>query len=414
MKILIVNTYDIQGGAARAAYRLHNGLLEAGVDSNMLVQAKMSDDYTVLGPVTKFEKLAAKGRAFIDRLALLRYKNRKAVLFSQGKYGSSNLIKQINSLKPDVVHLHWVNEGFLSFVDIGKIKAPIAWTLHDDWVFTGGCHIKWGCDHYKTICGECPNLGSNKKNDLSRKVFERKRTAFRKVPNITFIGVSRWLTECAKQSVLLKNHQIVNLPNILNTQTYSPYDKNKARELFNLPSDKKLILFGAVNAVSDINKGFKELSEALLKIDSLDTELVVFGSSKPQTLPSFKQKAHYIGRLNDDVSLRALYSAADVMIVPSLQEAFGQTAIEAMACATPVVAFATSGLLDIVDHLVNGYLAKPFDNEDLAKGIEWLLKNEKYAELCLASREKILSNFDSKVVTSSYISLYTDIIRNND
>lgn len=180
MKVVIVNTHDIQGGAARAAYRLHNGLLSLGVMSQMIVQTKSSDDYNVFGPTTRFAKLAAKARAFLDRIASMRYKNKTPVLFSQGKFGSSSLVTQINKLQPDIVHLHWINEGFLSISDIYKIKAPIVWTLHDDWVFTGGCHIKWECEGYKTVCGACPHLGSDLKYDLSRKIFERKERAYRK------------------------------------------------------------------------------------------------------------------------------------------------------------------------------------------------------------------------------------------
>ena len=411
MKILIVNTFDVEGGAARAAYRLHQALLASGVHSKMLVQSKSSDDFTVLGPQTKFQKAMGKMRPTLDFIPIRRYKNRTKTLFSPCWVPFSNIVERINEINPDVVHLHWIACGMMRIEDLAKIKAPIVWSLHDNWAFTGGCHIMWECERYQQFCGACPRLGSSKENDLSRKVWNRKQNTFTQLPNMKIIGLSNWLADCARKSSLFKEHEILCLPNLINTKVYSPFDKQKARELLNLPAGKKLIAFGAMSATSDINKGFKELSEALTQVDAENTELVVFGSSQPQALQGFKQKAHYLGRLRDDVSLRVLYSAADVMVVPSLQEAFGQTASESMACGTPVVAFGATGLLDIVDHQQNGYLAQPFDTADLAKGIEWILNAPNYDQLCQNARDKVLHEFDSQVVAGKYIELYESLVK---
>lgn len=189
-------------------------------------------------------------------------------------------------------------------------------------------------------------------------------------------------------------------------------DRNQARQLWNVPQTKKLILFGAIAPTSDVNKGFKELKDALHRIQTNNVELVVFGSSRPRNEPEFGFKTHYLGHLHDDVSLATLYSAVDVMVVPSLQEAFGQTASESFSCGTPVVAFDGTGLSDIVDHRVNGYLARPFDTADLANGIDWILnRNEdQYRQLCQNAREKVLREFDSNVVARRYIELYKEVI----
>ncbi|NLO17471.1 MAG: glycosyltransferase, partial [Arcobacter butzleri] len=167
-----------------------------------------------------------------------------------------------------------------------------------------------------------------------------------------------------------KNH--INLPNPIDTNTFKPFDKESSRELWSLPKDKKLVLFGAMGATSDPRKGFKELSKALSLINT-DVEFVVFGSSKPQNASDFGFKTHYLGHLHDDVSLVTLYSAVDVMVVPSLQENLSNAVMESLACGVPVVAFGATGLLDIVDHQTNGYLAEPFESEDMACGIEWVL-----------------------------------------
>ncbi len=412
MRVLIVNTFDISGGAARATYRLHRALLDEGIDSIMLVQDKYSDDYTVIGPKSKIEKAIAKSRPILDQLPVMKYKNRTKTLFSPAWLPFSKVVDKINEINPDIVHLHWICGGFLRIEDIEKIKAPIVWSLHDNWAFTGGCHIKWDCEKYKEACGACPNLGSNKENDLSRKIWKRKKRVFDK-KKMTIIGLSKWVHQCAKESSLLKSHLHYNLPNLIDTNIFKPFDREKARELWNLPKDKKLILFGAISATNDINKGFKELSEALQKLDkNLDIEFVVFGRSQSQNAPDFGFKTRYLGYLNDDISLVTLYSAVDVMVVPSLQENLSNVIMESLACGTPVVAFDVGGNGDMIDHKINGYLAKPFDTTDLKNGIEWVLKCPNYNELRKKAREKVLKEFDSKIVVRKYIELYKQIKAN--
>lgn len=415
MKILIVNALDNQGGAARAAYRLHQSLLDQGIDSQMLVQSKSSDDYTIIGPITKLQKGLGKIRPTLDSIPLVFYRQRTQTLFSPSWLPFGGIVDKINKINPDIVHLHWICGGMMRIEDIPKIKAPIVWSLHDNWAFTGGCHIMWSCEKYKQSCGACPVLGSQKEFDLSRRVFNRKKKALSKKKDIFIVGLSKWLYNCSKNSILLQHKKHVNIPNPIDTNVFKPFNKNYSKSLWNLPQNKKLILFGGMSAISDINKGFNELKEALHRLDKKDNiELVVFGSSKPQNAPNFGFKTHYLGKLFDDISLATLYSAADVMVVPSLQEAFGQTASESMACGTPVVAFGATGLLDIVDHKENGYLAKPFEAADLKNGIEWILTAPNYHKLSQNAREKVVREFDSKIVAKKYIDLYREILNSND
>ena len=223
------------------------------------------------------------------------------------------------------------------------------------------------------------------------------------------VGVSSWLSHCAKESRLFADARVETLPNPLDTDIYFPVDRNTARNLFCLPLDRRLVLFGALNSTSDINKGFRELCLALDLLKT-DADLVIFGASSPKNPLPLSQKIHYVGVLYDDQSLALLYSACDVMVVPSRQESFGQTASESMACGTPVVAFAKTGLLDLVDHKVNGYLAEPFSSEDLALGIDWVLTHKQYSEVSRSAREKSVKCFNSGVVTEKYLALYHDVI----
>ncbi len=410
MKILIVSSSDIIGGASRAAHRLHRSLLEEDIDSKMLVQSKSSDEYTIIGPVSKIQKGIGEIRPTLDLSINKLYKHRSPTYFSASWLPFSNIIKQINDINPDIVHLHWICGGMMRIEDLAKIKAPIVWSLHDMWAFTGGCHYDETCEGYKNSCGNCKVLGSHKQNDLSAKIYKRKEMTYSKINNITIVGLSSWLNDCSKSSPLLLDKRHVQLPNPIDTSIYKPLDKQTARGIWNLPKNKKLILFGALGGTSDPRKGFSELYESIQYLKNPDTELIIFGSSTPQKSQNFKFKTHYLGHINDDISLSTLYSAVDVMVVPSLREAFGQTASEAMSCGTPTVAFDHTGLLDIIDHKKTGYLAESYNSKALSDGIKWILDNPNYSKLCQNAREKVLHKFDSKIVSKKYINLYYEII----
>lgn len=415
MRVLIVNAYDNMGGAARASYRLHQSLLDKGIESTMLVQNKFGDDFNVESYTkSTFQNFFEKIRSILDDFPVKIYRNRTKTLFSPSWIGFNNVVEKINLINPDIVHLHWISNAMIKIEDLARIKAPIVWTLHDNWAFTGGCHIMWECEKFKKECGSCPRLGSKKVKDLSRSVFNRKKRTYNKLPNMVIVGLSRWITNCTKESSLLKNHEIVNIPNPIDTNVFKPLDTKHARSLWNLPTDKKLVLFGAMSATSDVNKGFRELVQSLDLLNDENIEFVVFGSSEPKEKQPFKLKTHYLGHLHDDVSLVSLYSAVDLMVVPSLQETLPQTASEAMACGTPVVAFGHTGLLDIVEHKRTGYLAKPFQEQDLASGIEWVLNCNNYDSLSFNAREKIVKEFDSSIIASRYIELYEKVSKGNE
>jgi glycosyltransferase involved in cell wall biosynthesis len=412
MKILHVNAFDMNNGAARAAYRLHENLLDQGIDSKILVQIKESDDPNILSDNSFITKIVNSIRWRISAIPKLLYPKRTQLPFSTSWLPPSGLVKKINRLKPNIVHLHWVAGGMMQIQELADIIPPIVWTLHDNGPFTGGCHIMWDCKKYMTRCGECPVLSSGKRNDLSARIFDDKLKTYNKISNLTIVGVSEWISKAASLSTLLKNRKIVTIPNLIDTTVYKPIDKLTAREQFNLPIDKKLILFGALSAIRDINKGYQYLVKALQKIERNDIELVVFGNSNTDTTIEVDFKINYLGYLDNDQSLNLAYSAADVMIVPSVQESFGQTAMESMSCGTPVVSFNTTGLVDIIDHLENGYRAECFNEQDLAEGINWVLDHNNPPELKSRAREKVVKKFDGKVVGQQFAELYESILHN--
>jgi len=410
LKILHVNASDTSGGAAIAAYHLHKALLIEGIISQYLVLNKFSDDYTVIGPSSKLEQEINRLRGGVDRLRLKFYKNRMKTVFSPALLPFSKIKHKITQFDPDIVHLHWVGDGTINIKDLLSIKKPIVWSLHDDWVFTGGCHVKWQCNRYIDKCGICPQLGSKITNDLSRKIWYKKNKVYSKKNELYFIGLSKWEADCAFKSSLLKNKPILNMPNLIFTDLFKPFDLNKSRELWNLPQNKKIVLFGAKSVVNDLNKGLSELKEAFSKLLNRNVEIVIFGSSKPKDVINFGVPTHYLGKFYDEISLITLYNAADVVVVPSLQENLSNVIMESLSCGTPVVAFNIGGNSDLIDHKKNGYLATPFNSTDFAMGIDWLLNNPHYDEICKNARSKVLNEFESKIVAKQYIQFYTKLL----
>ncbi|GAB1232715.1 glycosyltransferase family 4 protein [Ferrigenium sp. UT4] len=414
VNLLMLNTFDNHGGAAMATYRLHRGLRAIGVDSHLLVQDKKSDDANVIGPETRLQKGIALLRPHFDALITNFYRKRQNVLFSPAVL-PEKLASKVPSLKPDIVHLFWVSSGFLRIETLRKIKQPIIWTLHDMWPFTGGCHYDDECGRFRQSCGNCPVLNSEQESDLSRRVWRRKQASWEGVP-IVVVATSRWLADMARSSSLFRDQRIEVIPNGLDTETYKPLDKVAARAAYNLPQDKHLVLFSAFSATSDKRKGNQFLVQALEKMSragwGAKTELLVVGASRPESPPDLGMNVHYMGYLHDEISQVLLYSAADVVVAPSMQENLSNAVMESLACGTPVVAFDIGGMPDMIDHQINGYLAKPFDPNDLAAGVMWVLENgERHDSLSQRARQTVLERYELKTVARRYLALYQSILK---
>ncbi|NJM15198.1 MAG: glycosyltransferase [Bacteroidales bacterium] len=412
MRIYTINIRDLYGGAGKAANRIHQGLLAHGVNARMLVRDKQSDDNTVDLTVSgKLRRALSEIHPIIDRWPLRKYKNRKDVIFSTS-LSSDNFVGKINAFKPDVVHMHWLNRGFFNIGYLKKIKAPVVISLHDMWTFTGGCHYNEECSRFTIGCGQCPLLGSNTVNDISSKQFKRKQHIYSNLQNFTVVGLSRWMAQKAAESPLTRNAQVVNLPNGIDTSLYKPINKEVARDIFNLPKDKTMILFGAMDATSDVRKGAKYLFDAVNSLNDKNIELMIFGSSNPPKGASFNLKANYLGKINDEQLLAVLYSAADLTIVPSLQENLSNVIMESMACGTPVAGFNIGGNSDMIVHEKTGYLAASVSAQALAKGIADLCSQPNHLkELGQNARQWVLQNFEIHKVVEQYIDLYSNIIR---
>lgn len=412
MKIIYLNGADIEGGAAKAATRLLHGVRSQGVEARLYVQRKYGDDPLVDGPRSFLGKALGRVRPTIEELLF-----GLTPVKMQGPFCSAflpdRLTARVAAMEPDIVHLHWVAR-MMRLETLAHLNVPIVWTLHDSWAFTGGCYLPGDCTRYHKSCGKCPMLKSTEENDLSRRIWQRKKNAWHGL-NLTVIAPSKWMATCARSSSLFCDTRIDVIPNGIDIQKYRPFDKHEARDQFSLPHDKKLILFGAKSATQDRNKGFHLLVEALRVLSIIEKtspiELVVFGSAEPDKLAMLGFKTHYLGWQNDEDILAHLYSAADVFVLPSLHESLGYTVMEAMACGTPCVAFNQGGVPDLIEHGQNGYLARPYEPADLALGIAWLLADEnRWRALSHGARRKITNGYAVENVAKRHGTLYKELM----
>ncbi|WP_346856196.1 glycosyltransferase family 4 protein [uncultured Draconibacterium sp.] len=410
MKIVHIIAGNLDGGAARGAYWLHRGLINLGVDSKVFTNSEITfgDTSVITITKTKKDKLKKVVHENLDYLLTLFYRKRNKDIFSTGFFGE-NLAKNELVKNADIVHLHWINSGFVNIKHFKKISVPIVWTIRDLWPMTGGCHIAEAldCQNYKDACGNCKQLGSHRALDLSTIVFRRKKKIFN--TNIKPVGISKWITQKANESELFKDLNTITIPNNIDTREFAPIDKLLARNLLNISTTKKIILCGATS-VQLTYKGFNKYLEALKMLEREKYILAFFGKLDDETIKDLGFEYLNFGYLHDNIALRLLYSAADVFVAPSIMEPFGKTLGEAMACETPVVCFDATGPKDIVDHRKNGYKAKSFDAEDLKMGIKWVLENNQDNYLGKAGRIKVLQEYSIEVIAQKYIEFYQTIL----
>lgn len=413
LRVGLINFSDSKGGAARAAFRLYKGLRSQNTQAEMLVLRKSLADEHVLTVQGHAGALMRRFGERIDKWPLQFYRSRDQSVFWSLNWFPFPIAEKMNSFELDIINMHWVGSSFMPIYAVQQLHAPIVWTLHDEWAFTGGCHYAYDCDGFKRMCGNCPQLRSGRSQDISRFMHTQKSRLW-KNKHITVVSPSRWLANRARESSLFADSPTHVIPNGLDLSTYQPINRSLARQLLKLPDDKKLILFGAVSSTSDRRKGFYLLQAALQQLGSIwqdKAELVIFGATEPNEPPVLGLPARYIGHLHDDVSLVLAYSAADVFVAPSLSENLPNTIMEAMACGTPSVAFNVGGIPDLIDHKENGYLARPYEPEDLAMGITWVLEDdERWASLSTRTREKVELEFDIRSVAQRYIDVYQSLM----
>jgi glycosyltransferase involved in cell wall biosynthesis len=427
IKVLHVAYSDIGGGAARAAFRIHKSLLsqkgKIEIQSSMRVINKVSQDSTVNGNRPKYESFL--WRLLRPSLLIKYYKGfvlGKRTAFSVA-WPKTGLGKEINNQSVDIIHLHWLGNDTLSIEEIGKIKQPIVWRLPDMWAFCGAEHyvstITDSDKRYKNGYYSNNRPLNEKGKDLNRIVWERKMRAWKRPMHI--ICPTNWLADCVKESKLMQNWPVTVIPTSMDLERWQPRDIASSRLALGLPLEDKIILFGAMGGTADPRKGgdllvdtLKHLKSTLKSTNNFNVQLVVFGQEAPIGENIFDFPVRYFGHLNDDISLNLLYSAADVMIVPSRQDNLPGTALESVTCGTPVVAFNIGGLPDIIVHKTNGWLSPPYDTKDMANGIEWIIEDGVRArELSKNARQIAIEKYNPELIANRYLEVYKKILSQN-
>ena len=422
MKVVHVSTYDNAGGAARAAYRIHSSLRQLGAESSMFVASRSCDD----PHVATFDPP-------MDLTSRVKRRLRRTLISGDAsRYGAGRLINQVwfsddrtpHGRAPidqipacDLLHLHWVAR----FIDHKALFSVVSqhprmvWTLHDMVAFTGGCHYDLGCGKYVAGCGGCPLLGSRDPRDLSRQIWQRKLAAYGKVASggLHLVTPSRWLADAARRSAVFGRFSISVIPNGIDIHTFAPRDRRLARTVLGLPEASKVILF-VTDYIGDERKGFPLLTQALAGINPTTNDLVLISVGHAASMDKLPFPHHHLGYIRHEGLLSLIYSAADVLVIPSRQDNFPTTALESLACGTPVVGFAVGGIPDIVRTGVTGWLAPAEDGAALRQAILDVVSNDALrSEMAANCRHVAEEEYGLEAQARAYLALYEGILGEN-
>lgn len=410
LRVLHITTSD-SGGAGVACLRLHHALRAVHVDSRVLVNKRHGDDD---GVVRTGSRWTAALRYRLDRLPLRLYP-RKSIFASW----SVNWLNIARSLKfegwePDILHAHWIGDGFLSVQRLAASGKPVVWTMHDMWPFTGGCHYSRDCANYEKGCGACPQLGSESPHDLSRRSAARKAQAWSRISGAV-VSPSPWLADAARRSTVFGSTRIEVIPNGLDGNLFKPGDRSDARRQLGLKDDERVLLAGAVGTVKDERKGFGLLIQAIHAcVASGGAEkwrLLVFGAETGPGQETVGIPVTYCGTVNDQRHLPRIYQAADVYTLPSLQDNLPNTVVEALACGTPVVAFRAGGLANMIADGITGRLAEPFSTQSLAAAICDAVAASMHNTWRKACREEFERVYALPGPAKQYLNLYKEMMQ---
>ena len=414
MKVLIVNTSEKTGGAAVAANRLMEALKNNGVKAKMLVRDKETDQLTVCSLPSSWRLM---WHFLWERIVIwFHLRLHREHLFEIDIANCGTDITRLPEFKEaDIIHLHWVNQGMLSLKDLRKIveAKPVVWTMHDIWPATAICHYARGCTQYHKECGQCPLLPGNSRHDLANRVWKRKQRMLQG-RRVTYVCCSQWLAGEAAKSALLQGQTVVSIPNPIDTHVFCPQDKRQSREQLGLPVDKRIILFVS-QRVTDPRKGIDYLVEAIRLLVEQHPEMrqqwaiAILGGHAEEVASRLALPACSLGYVSDQRRIVQVYNAADVFVLPSLEDNLPNTLMEAMACGVPCVGFRVGGIPEMIDHEVNGYVAQFQQADDLARGIRYVLAEADYASLSQQCLKKVLHCWSQQSVANRYIDIYNKV-----
>lgn len=414
MKVLLLNTNDSGGGAAIGAVRLTNALNKAGINATLGVVNKESNN-------PYCENLMKKGIFFkrvffavLEKILFSFSKTTNPILHSLNWYSKID-IEKINNSDCDIVHLHWINGNMISICDIAKITKPIVWTMHDSWVCCGAEHhpnilendIRYTKEYTRENKPE-----STKGLDICRWVYKRKEKYFANMNKLQFIAPSNWECSVLKNSKLFSSNECTVIHNLIDKNVFKPLNNvDEIKRKIGVSSDKKIIGFGAAYDVDNPRslKGGRYLLEALKKLPNPNEyQFLVFGPANEKLAKDLGIETVFMGYISNPMTMAKLYNVCDVFVCPSIIENLPYTCLESICCGTPVTAFNTGGIPDVIEHQYNGYLAKSFDIDDLTNGILYVLENK--IELSKNALSKAKRDFDWQTLIENHIEVYENLL----
>jgi glycosyltransferase involved in cell wall biosynthesis len=419
MRVVHLSTYDVAGGAGRAAYRIHSGLRQAGVRSSMYVREARTKDQSVITfepAQTFYRRLTRRIRREQIRRNLHHSVKTGTRKFEPFRHDCSEYGPDVIAQMPDcdVVNLHWVADflDYPSFLESLPEGKRIVWTLHDMNPFTGGCHYDLGCGRHLTRCHQCPQLQPREDDDLSAQIWDRKKLLFDRIDSgrLHIATPSSWLADEVKRSPLLNRFDVSVIPYGVDLEDFAPRNKQSARDVFGIPQKSRVVLFVA-DGLPLYRKGFGILAEALERVGQRvpNVCLICVGHNDPP--PGLRVPWIHLGYVGNDRLLSNIYSAADVFVIPSFQDNLPNTVLESMACGTPVVGFSVGGIPDMIQHGKTGLLAPPSDGISLGIAITELLKNtERRLTFSANCRRVAVHRYSLAKQAVRYYELYQELL----
>jgi len=403
MNILQINTHDNTGGAAKVAYRLKDGLKKRGYSSWMLVGDKHSNSPDVKQiPLNKYIQLGFS----IFSTAILR----PYLIFL-----STFKIKKRNDVaNSDIIHLHNLHGGYfnpLALPELTKLK-PTIYTLHDMWALTGHCAHSFDCDKWQTGCGNCPYLNVYPKlwYDVTHKLWEIKKDISKR-SNFIIVTPSRWLKNKLKKSIL-SDKKAYLIYNGIDHEIFRPMNKTDVRRKLNLPLDKTILMFSAHYGIKNFWKGGDYLLKALEQIDDENVFFLNIGSSENLDT-RIKKSIEWVSipYIDNEITMAEYYAASDLFLYPSLADNCPLVVLESMACSTPVIAFETGGIPELLTNMRTGYIARYKDVDDFVKGINLFLNDiDLRAKAGLSARKDVEKHFTLDKMVTLYEELYHTLV----
>ena len=424
IRVLHLNA-STEGGASGAAQRLHEALSSSKtvVSKHLIFSGHQVDD-----PQTKIIYSSLLGRVFafafhaLDKLDFLRYERDKSIRFqfSHAKVGI-DITRHRWFKEADIIHLHWVHKGFLSYRSLEKIVSSgkqIVWTLHDMWAVTGGCYYTWNCKNYMNSCGSCPYLKGQDKNDLSTVLFQRKKELFKEIKP-TFITPSNWMREQAIQSSVFGNNmpRMEWIPNIIETEKYHSYlELSKGSfSTDNKLKDGRFTLMFSAAYLTNPAKGFDRFIDIYKRIQKkgVQVQALILGENKDAHYQLMD--ASFMGYISESNKIIEAYNCSDLYVITSLQDNLPGTVLEAMSCGTPVAGFNIGGIPEMIDDGINGFISEPDDIDGLANRIiSYINSPDKHVEFANNARRKILDTYHKDIVVDKHVKFYNSLMKNPD